>query len=258
MPERTTKTGGNGGNEAAASDLAAQIRASIIAGDLEPGSRIGAERELAARYGVTRWVIRKALEELESEDLILRTHGRTGGVFVASRKLVRDLDQLVGLPEYLRAQGLETGTTVLGTRVVRAEGEVAKELHLTGDAYIYEIERARFAAGLPLSVETVCVPTDSFPGLLDQSLVGSLYDLLESKYHVKRGTATETITAAAADAKQAAALQLPVGTPLLVVRRTALLESGEPFEHGLEYYRFDRMAITVHTAGPGHVKRRIT
>ncbi|MET4429734.1 GntR family transcriptional regulator [Mycolicibacterium sp. 624] len=252
-----TSTADTGGNDGAVADLAAEVRAAIGDGGLEPGTRIGAERELAARYGVTRWVVRKALEELESESLILRTHGRNGGVFVAPRKLVRDLDHLVGLPEYLRAQGLETGTTVLGTRVVRAEGEVAHELQVTDDAHLYEIERARFAAGLPLSVETVFVSAEMFPGLLDQSLVGSLYDLLESRYEIKRGMATETITAAAADARQAATLELPVGAPLLVVRRTALLESGEPFEHSLEYYRFDRMSITVHTSSPAHIKRQI-
>ncbi|AQA05084.1 hypothetical protein BVC93_24780 [Mycobacterium sp. MS1601] len=238
--------------------MATEIRTAISTGALEPGARIGAERELAALHGVTRWVVRKALEELETDNLIIRTHGRSGGVFVASKKLVRDLDQLVGLPAYLRAQGLETGTTILGTGVIRPDSDVAKRLKITGDAHVYKIERARFAGGLPLSVETVYVPAELFPGLLDQSLVGSLYELLESRYAIKRGEATETITAAPADSKQAQTLQLSPGSPVLVVQRTALLESGEPFETSLEYYRFDRMAITVHTSSPAHIKRQVT
>lgn len=244
--------------EAAVSDLVAQIRATIAAEEIRPGDRVGTERDLAAQYGVTRWVIRKALTELEADNTILRVHGRNGGIFVAREKIVRDLNQLVGLPEYLRAQGLETGTTILGTRVERAEGNPAKQLQASDGDYLYVIERARFADSLPLSVETIYVPAEKYPGLLDQSLVGSLYELLESRYDVKRGEAVETITAVPANADQAATLQLAVGAPLLAVERTALLESGEPFEHGLEYYRFDRMAISVHTSSPAHIKRQIT
>ncbi len=243
-------------DQTSALDIAADLRAAIRRDGLQPGDRIGAERDLAERYGVGRWVLRKALEELQSEDLIIRTHGRRGGVFVAPRKLVRDLDSLVGLPAYLRTQGLETGTTVLGTRVERAEGDVAKELKLTGDDLVFVVERARFAAGLPLSVETVWLPAEMFPGLLDHSLVGSMYELLESEYHVQRGQAIESISAAPANHDQAAFLQLAHGEPLLVVKRTALLTSGDPFETSEEYYRFDRMAITVHTKGPGQPRQR--
>lgn len=244
--------------EAAVSDVVAQIRATIATEELQPGARVGTERDLASQYNVTRWVIRKALAELESDNTILRVHGRNGGIFVAREKIVRDLDRLVGLPEYLRAQGLETGTTVLGTRVERAEGNPARQLQVTSNDHLYVIERVRFAEGIPLSVETIYVPTEKYPGLLDHSLVGSLYDLLESRYKVKRGEAVETITAIPANAKQAETLQLAAGAPLLAVERTALLESGEPFEHGLEYYRFDRMAISVHTSSPAHIERQIT
>jgi GntR family transcriptional regulator len=243
-------------DETGALDIAADLRAAIRHDGLQPGDRIGAERDLAERYGVGRWVLRKALEELQSDGLIIRTHGRSGGIFVAPRKLVRDLDSLVGLPAYLRTQGLETGTTVLGTRVERAEGDVVKELKIAAGDLVFVVGRARFAAGLPLSIETVWLPAQMFPGLLDRSLVGSLYELLESEYHVQRGQAVESISAAPANHDQAGLLQLAYGEPLLVVKRTALLTSGEPFETSAEYYRFDRMAITVHTKGPGQPRRR--
>jgi GntR family transcriptional regulator len=258
VSELPNQTAGDepGRDQPSAIDIAADIRATIRDKGLQPGDRIGAERDLAERHGVGRWVIRKALEQLQSEDIVIRTHGRSGGVFVAPRKLVRDLDSLVGLPAYLRAQGLETGTTVLGTRVVRAEDEIVKELKITADDLVYVVERARFAAGLPLSVETVWFPAEMFPGLLDHSLVGSLYELVESEYGVQRGEAIEAIMATPADHDKAAVLQLAHGAPLLTVKRTALLTSGEPFEHSEEYYRFDRMAITVHTKGPGHPRQR--
>ncbi|XTP38401.1 GntR family transcriptional regulator (plasmid) [Mycobacterium sp. TJFP1] len=237
-------------------DVASRIREAIRQDALQPGDRIGAERELADRLGVGRWVLRKALGELQSEGVTISVHGRSGGVFVSPRRLVRDLETLVGLPTYLRTQGLEAGTTVLGTRVEPAEGDVVKELQIPAGDPVFVVDRVRFAGGLPLSVETVRLPANLFPGLLDHSLVGSIYELLESQYSVGRGQAVESISAAPATAEQAALLQLAPGDPVLVVKRTALLTSGEPFETSEDFYRFDRMTITVHTTGSGQPRRR--
>ncbi|TFI42521.1 UTRA domain-containing protein [Rhodococcus sp. 1R11] len=83
--------------------------------------------------------------------------------------------------------------------------------------------------------------------LLDNSLTGSLYDLLENSYGMRRGEALETVTAAAADRHQAAILQVPIGSSLLIVHRTAQLESGQIFEYSIEFYRADSVVVQVHT-----------
>ncbi|MFT4009868.1 MAG: GntR family transcriptional regulator, partial [Nocardioidaceae bacterium] len=177
---------------------------------------------------------------------------------IAPEKVVRDLSDLVGLPQYLRAQGIEAGTTVLGTRVIMAGDELAGEMQIGPEAWIFVIERLRLANGLPFSLETVRFPAELFPGLLDQSLVGSLYELLESDYQIQRGEAIETITAVAAERAQAAALQVAIGTPLLAVRRTATLTDGRIFEYSHEVYRADHIAITVHAPGSDAARRHLT
>lgn len=240
-----------------AATIAGEISGMIAKQSLRPGERIGAERELAERFGVSRWLVRKGLEQLEMDGRILRTNGRNGGVFVAPVRVVRDLTDLVGLPEYLRAQGLAAGTTVMGTRAGPADDDSIKHLGLSADAWVIEIDRLRLAEGLPLSVEKCRFPAELFPGLLDHSLVGSLYDLLEKEYRIERGEAVETITARAADRSQASALQVPVGTALLEVNRTAELITGQIFEYSTELYRSDRVAIAVHTAGGHHPKRHL-
>lgn len=240
-----------------ADQVAQLVTARIAAEGLAPGDRIGAERELAERYGVSRWLIRKALEQLEEQDLILRTHGRSGGVFVGHRKVVRDLTDLVGLPQYLRDQGLSAGTTVLGTRAVPAGDALAVELGLASDDWVFEIERLRLAEGLPLSLEVCCFPATMFPGMLGKALDGSLYEVLEGHYGIVRGEAIETITAIPADRERASSLQVPTGSPLLLVTRTAHLATGERFEHSRELYRADRIAITVHTSSAGPLKKHM-
>jgi GntR family transcriptional regulator len=245
------------GKGLSAADVAQLISATIAAESLQPGDRIGAERELAERYGVSRWLVRQALGRLEAEQVVLRTNGRSGGVFVSTKKVVRDLHTLLGLTQYLQAQGLESGTTVLGTRAGPAEDEVVKELGISPDAWVFQVDRLRLAGGLPLSVESMCFPAELFPGLLDQSLVGPLYEVLENQYGVRRGEAVETITATAADRRNAATLQVSVGSPLLAVARTARLETGEIFEVSKEFYRADRIAITVHTTGTDGAQRSV-
>src|SRR5947208_3725588 len=103
-----------------------------------PGERLGAERELAERLGVSRSTIRAAVADLERRGVVRRVRGRSGGIFVAERKVERDLTSLAGLPSYLRRQGFESDARVLSTATVQADGDTAEALGLAGDAYVLE------------------------------------------------------------------------------------------------------------------------
>ncbi|MDQ4045988.1 MAG: GntR family transcriptional regulator, partial [Actinomycetota bacterium] len=225
------------------------IESIVIDGSLVPGDRIGAERELADSLGVSRWAVRKALENMETKGQILRTHGRSGGIFVAPKKIVRGISPLVGLPRYLQARGIESGTTVLATRAGAPEPEAAKQLGIESDVWVFRIERLRLAGGLPLVLEVSYFPCDLFPGLLDHPLAGSVTELLETKYGVERGTSVETISASAASREAATTLQVPTGAPLLSVSRTTELQTGRIYEFTNELYRADRTSITLRTDG---------
>ena len=225
---------------------------------LHPGDRIGAERELADRYAVSRWVIRKALEILEEKELILRTNGRSGGIFVAHKKAVRDLGKVAGLPAYLRSQGLEAGTVVLGTKITPADEELAEHFELPVGSMLIRVDRLRVLDSVPLTLEWAWFPAELFPGLLNHSLVGSVYELLESEYHVQRGDAVETIRARSADRTEASALQVPLGHPLLKVRRRSRLASGEVYELTEEVFRGDSVEIVVPLTQERRTQRSIS
>src|SRR5215216_839344 len=148
--------------------LAARDRllAGLDAGRPGPGERLGAERELAERLGVSRSTIRAALADLERNGMVRRARGRGGGIFVTERKVERDLTSLAGLPAYLRRQGFQS----------------AAALGLSGPALVLEVVRVRLADGEPISLERALFPAERFPDLLDRSLGGSLYELLETQY----------------------------------------------------------------------------
>ncbi|MEZ5213274.1 MULTISPECIES: GntR family transcriptional regulator [unclassified Gordonia (in: high G+C Gram-positive bacteria)] len=231
-------------------DLVEAIRAIIADQGLVPGDRVGAERDLAENLKVSRWAIRRALSELEGHGEVLRSHGRSGGVFVAPEKLVRRTP-LVGLPKYLQQQGIESGTVVLSTRTAPADEDVAAHLRLEPDSWVFYIDRLRLADGIPLVIEEAAFPSDMFPGLLDRSLSGSLYELFESEYDLHRGVAVEEIAARSASREVAGLLQVSAGAPLISITRVTELDNGRPFEYSKELYRSDRTTITVRSGPDG-------
>src|SRR5215208_4175013 len=175
---------------------------------------------MAERLGVSRSTIRAALADLERGGSIRRSRGRGGGIFVAERKVERDLTSLAGLPAYLRRQGFESDARVLSTATVEADADTAAALGLTDAALVLEVVRVRLADRQPISLERALFPAERFPGLLDRSLGGSLYELLQTQYGLVPGEAEERIEVVAAGGAEAKLLELRRGAALLASART--------------------------------------
>ena len=233
----------------AAAALRDRLAAEIAAGTPPAGERLGAERELAVRLGVSRSTLRAALDSLEEAGVVHRVRGRSGGIFVSQRRVERDLSTLTGLPAYMRRQGFQSGARVLSTGTVPAGEETAVALGLDADELVLEVLRLRLADKAPVSLERARFPADRFPGLLDRSLSGSLYDLLEGEYDLKVGEAEERIEVVGATTADARALELRPGAPLISIVRTAWTADGRPFEHSRDLFRADRVRIVARVRG---------
>ena len=231
----------------AAEEVRRRLLDQIGRGQLRPGERLGAERDLAVDLGVSRSTVRAALATLEAEGVVRRVPGRGGGTFVHQRKVDRDLSQVVGVPALLREQGMTAGSRIVSTSMVAADEAVRAALGLTAGAYVYDVVRIRLADGTPISLEHVRLPADRFPGLLDQPLGGSLYELLEEHYGTAPGEAVEHIEVVAAGEDEASILGLDTGAPLLSISRTTRDPDGAPFELSHDLFRADRTTITVRT-----------
>jgi GntR family transcriptional regulator len=217
----------------------------IEAGTLAPGQRLGAEREIAERLGVSRATVRSALSELERTGAIRRARGRAGGAFVAERKVERDLTSLASLPAYLRRQGFQSDARVISTATIAAPDELAGALALGPGELVHEVVRVRLADGEPISLERASFPAERFPGLLDRALSGSLYELLHSEYGLAAGEAEERIEVVGAGAAETRLLGVGRGAPLVAIVRTAWSTDGVPFERSHDLFRADRVRIVV-------------
>jgi len=231
----------------AAEDVRRRLLDQISRGQLRPGERLGAERDLAQALGVSRSTVRQALATLEEAGVVRRVPGRGGGTFVRQQKVERDLSQVVGVPALLRQQGMTAGSRIVSTGLATADEETAAALGLSVESYVVDLVRIRLADGTPISLEHLRLPAALFPGLLDLPLGGSLYELLQEHYGTAPGEAVEHIEVVTAGEDEASILGVDTGSALLSITRTTKDGSGVVFEYSHDLFRADRTAITVRT-----------
>jgi len=220
----------------------------IAAGRLAPGDRMPTEQDLAAWFGVSRMTLRHALSTLARRGLVTRAVGRRGGTFVAAAKLEQDLTTLAGFSEQLRRRGMVAGARVLSATERPAGPAAAAALKLGERDRVYEVRRIRFADGNPVVLEHSLFPAATFPGMLGCRLDGSLYELLEVRYGQRPNRARECLEPVNAGVREAEALEVREGAPLMLVERTAYARDGQPVEFARDLFRGDRTRIVMWTS----------
>jgi GntR family transcriptional regulator len=220
----------------------------IAVGALRPGERLPTEHDLAAWFGVSRMTLRHALAELARRGLVTRAVGRNGGTFVAQPKLEQDLTTLAGFSEQLRRHGMVAGARVLTASGRRAGPAAAAALQLSEGDQVHEVRRIRLADGKPIAVEHSLFPAALFPEMLQCRLDGSLYELLEVNYGLRPHRAREILEPVTAGVREAEALEVAEGAPLMLVERTAYARDGRPLEFARDLFRGDRTRLVVWTS----------
>jgi len=208
----------------------------IADGAWQPGQMLPSEFEIAADLGVSQGTVRKSLDEMTAENLLVRRQGR--GTFVARHDDARILFQFFKLT---RDDGERQfpESRVLDVRVVRASVETCERLGLASGDKVVQIERVRSLAGVACVAEGMVLPHRLFPGLESRNLPNNLYELYATKFGVTVARASERLKAVAATLRTAKHLGVPSGTPLLSVDRIAFDIGGAPVEWRMSLCRTD-------------------
>jgi GntR family transcriptional regulator len=213
---------------------------SLDAGEWKPGEPIPSEVELSARFGVSQGTVRKAIDELAAENLLVRRQGK--GTFVASHS------EPVTQFRFLRLHPNEgereqPESRLLEVRRQRASSEVARALDLKAGESVVYVRRLLVFGGTPIVLDDISLPAALFKGLDAQMLnahEGSYYGLYEREFGTRMIRAEERIRAVAADAEVAGVLGVERGAPLLCVDRTAYTYGDRPVEFRRGLYRTDQ------------------
>ena len=221
------------------------LREKMRDGTWTPGAQLPSEAELCATFGVSRTVIRQALQELIHEGMIKRRKGK--GSFVAAPKISEQLAQkLTGFYQDMVEQGLQPVTAVLAQAVVPAKETVADWLGIKPGTPVIEIVRLRSVQDVPIVLVTTYIPAALCPTLVNDDLSNqSLYALLEREYGLYIAHGRRTIQAVLADGQEARLLEVNKGAPLFRLDSISYTDDGTPVEYYYAYHRGDRSQFEV-------------
>jgi GntR family transcriptional regulator len=244
----------------------ALLTQALMAGEWEPGGLIPSEAELALRFGVSQGTIRKAIESLRAEKLLVRRQGR--GTYVATHREESTQFRFLKLrpddrpPRALRSQYLDCQRKKCPSDIARKLGigprgfELVIRRLLVEDAPKALIEHdpprpnaqlvgraeslsSEFRASKILVFEEIHLPAERFPGLSFERLSaysGPLYGLLESEFGVRLVGGTEELKAVIGPSEVCSAMNIKPSTPLLFVDRLTESYDRQPVEVRRAYY----------------------
>jgi DNA-binding GntR family transcriptional regulator len=220
--------------------LAEQLAGAITSGHLQPGDPFENEIALGERLSLSRPTVRRAIQELVSQGLLLRRRGL--GTRVANRKVHRRAELTSLYDDLARADGSPT-TTVLSHELVQDE-RVALALDLPPDTELLSVVRVRRAGETPLAVLHNWLP----PGCTDlnreQLERSGLYAVLRER-GIRPVVAHQTIGARMPTTAERRHLGLKGSEPVLTMTRSAFDAAGNPVEYGDHCYRASDYSIEV-------------
>lgn len=212
--------------------LYARIRdrlvASLVDGRWPPGMLIPSEIELARQLGVSQGTVRKALDVMASENLLVRRQGR--GTFVAVPEEGHQQFQFFRLlPD--DGERVLPESKVVGRRTAKATVVEAKALGVEPGSQLWTVERVRFLGDAPVLVETIVLPAERFPGFdeLDE-LPNNVYGLYAELWNVTIVAASERLKAIAAEDRDAELVGCNLGDPLIQIERVGIDLENTPTE----------------------------
>lgn len=199
----------------------------LVEGQWLPGQALPSEMELASEIGVSQGTVRKALDALAAENLVVRRQGR--GTFVAEHDEARILFQFFkiipdnGKPTFPESHvvGISRGTATADER---------RHLKLSQRADVIRVKRVRSLAGKPVISELVVLPAALFPGIDRTDVPNNLYGLYATQYGITVANARERMKAVALGREDAELLGVAAGSPALLIDRLAFALDGAPVE----------------------------
>lgn len=226
--------------------IANAVRKKIIEKEHLPDQKLPSEKEMGETFQASKLTIKKAIDILVSEGLIVKRRG--SGTFVKSLS-VEEMERLI-VDNQMR------GTTafhpdkvvtskVLQFEIVSATEKVASKLNVPLGTQVYEIYRVRLVNKQPTVIEKTFMPVSIIPGLRQKDLEGSVYAYIEDKLGLRIESGHRTISVRKAKEIEVTELNLEEGDPVGVAEQIGFLSNGAPFEYSISVHRYDQFSVEM-------------
>ncbi|OOM77319.1 HTH-type transcriptional regulator GmuR [Clostridium puniceum] len=225
-------------------EIAQDIRQAILSGKYSPNEQLPLEKEMCSSYGVSRITIKKAVDELVIQGLVIKRRG--SGTFVKS---VNDEDveelgsvkQFGGFSETNKEK--KVSSSIIKFEVIHPTDEIATKLKITCDDFVYYIVRARYADNEPYVIEYTYMPIGLIHGIKTDILMNSIYNYIEKNLKLKIKSAHRTVRAILPNEIEQEWLKIDKNMPILEVEQVGFLDNGQSFEYSKSHHRSDKIEI---------------
>jgi GntR family transcriptional regulator len=209
------------------------LRQAIESHVLGPDDALPPERDLAVDFSVSRITVRKAIEGLVGEGMLVRRQG--SGTFVCAR-VEKNFSKLTSFSEDMRARGRNPRSVWLRKAAGTVTPEESLTLRSSPGTPVYRFHRIRFADEAPMALEYATILASCLPSL--EAVESSLYAALEQAGN-RPVRALQRLRAVLFTAEQAELLQAKEKDPGLLVERLGFLQDGRAAEFTQSFYRGD-------------------
>jgi GntR family transcriptional regulator len=225
-----------------------QMLRALAAGEWNPGEAIPAEKRLCERFAVSIGTLRKAIDELAEENILIRHQGR--GTFVTTHNREQ---QSFRFFNFVGHDGDKTypNLELITFAKKKPDQLTADKLGLTGTAKVFEFTNVLSLHGEPVIVDDIALPETLFAGLTEAQVrnrTNTLYNMYQSSFGVNVIRTEERLRAATATAAQARLLGIKTGAPLLEVRRVAYSYNNQPIEWRISHVNTAKHEYVAPTA----------
>ncbi|GGE30326.1 GntR family transcriptional regulator [Pullulanibacillus camelliae] len=219
----------------------------FISENLKPGDMLPVESEIEKKYGVSRVTVRKTIEELVTDGIVVKYQGR--GTFVQSKKIIQDVGKITSWTEEMRIKGKKSQSINVSLTEISPTKKLAKKLQLNHAEKVIRLKRTRLVDGEPIVIMINYLCASMIPDFIEKGLTSeSLYETLEKEYGIIIEEATELVKAREATDLEALELNLEPYSPVFHITRLSYLD-GLPFEVVEMTSRPDRYEYHIQLSG---------
>lgn len=226
--------------------IADEIEQSIVRGTFKPGTKLPGEVEIAERFAVNRHTVRRAIAALAGRGLVRAERG--SGTFVELRRIAYPIRRRTRFSEIIRGAGHAIGGRLICSEVEAADAEVARRLKLKALTLVARLDLLRYADGIPLCAATTWLPAQRFPDAARIYSASASITRMLAHFGVCDYTRERTqVTAAIANAEDAANMKVALGRPLLIVDSVDVDVHQIPLLTTRARFAADRVALALET-----------
>lgn len=222
--------------------IALQIKQRIQENMYVHAQKLPSEYELAAEFGVSRLTVRKAIEHLVSQNILVKRKGY-GTYVMQNSRIQSGKGGLQSFSETAKVYGKTSQTKVLAFETLTYDANLWQSLQAHKDEKIYQLVRLRQFDDEPMTVENIKIKARYLGEITKAQLEGSLFSFLEKQTDI--AYSHQEVSAASVDEFIAKNLQIAVHSPVLVVHSVTYAANGTPLFDDVSYYRADKYNFEV-------------